>query len=115
MLEFPYRSVLFDDQLTPYMHVLINHVPEFGEKYGSLSAFEMEDIEYLNYENKLIFFGASNKLSRNTYTSEQVRFFGNLSKIYFTIIIMYKMVSKFVISDSSYFQQAFSCFKTSFT
>ena len=54
------------------MHVLINHAPEFGELYGSLKGFEMEDIEYLNYENKLIFFGASNKLSRRTYTSEQV-------------------------------------------
>ena len=58
--------------MTPYMHVLINHAPEFAEKYGSLTGFEMEDIEYLNYENKLIFFGASNKLSANTYCSEQV-------------------------------------------
>ena len=74
-----FRQVLFDDQMTPYMHVLINHASEFGEKYGSLTGFEMEDIEYLNYENKLIFFGASNKLSGNTYTSEQVHDTYNVS------------------------------------
>ena len=66
------RTYLFEDQLTPYMHVLINHSAEIAQHYGNLTAFEMEEIEYMNYENKLIFFGASNKLSNNTYTSEQV-------------------------------------------
>ena len=55
------------------MHVLIHHAPEFAEMYGSLSPFEMEDIEYLNYENKLLFFGASTKWSRKIKTSDQVR------------------------------------------
>ena len=55
------RKYLFDDSLTPYMHVLIHHAAEFAENYGSLTPFEMEDIEYLNYENKLLFFGASTK------------------------------------------------------
>ena len=65
---------MFADQVTPYMHVMIHHAAEFAEKYGNLNAFEMEDIEYLNYENKLLFFGASTKLSRKSYISEQVFF-----------------------------------------
>ena len=70
-----YRRYLFADQLTPYMHVFIHHAAEFAEKYGNLTAFEMEDIEYLNYEHKLLFFSASTKFSRKFQTSEQVRNF----------------------------------------
>ena len=70
-----FRKYFYDDQLTPYIHVLINHAPEFGEMYGSLTGFEMEEIEYLNYENKLLFFGASNKFSRRSYASSQVFLF----------------------------------------
>ena len=104
---------MFDDQLTPYMHVLINHAPEFAAKYGSLKGFEMEDIEYQNYENKMIFFGASNKMTGKAYTSVQVT---NLNFIYKIIYYMYKIYEIhfvcYYISDCKDIESVDGCSKT---
>ena len=79
----------------------MNHAPEFAEMYGCLTAFEMEDIEYLNYENKLLFFGASNKSSRREFTSEQVFFiFKRNGCIFFWVIGFLKVM---IISDCKMF------------
>ena len=68
------RKLTYDDDVTPYIHVFINHVGHFLRKYGSLGPFEMEAVEQLNYVNKLVFFRASNHGKRNSpYTiTEQV-------------------------------------------
>ena len=67
------RSTTFDKDITPYIHVLVYHAYYFVEHYGSLKAFEMEAVEQLNYVNKLVFFGASNKGKENYSITEQVR------------------------------------------
>ena len=48
------------------MHVFIHHVPFFMKKYGSLRPFEMEEVERLNYVNKLVFYHGSNH-GKGTY------------------------------------------------
>ena len=52
--------------------VFIYHVHYFVEKYGGLKPFETENLEQLNYVNKLVFFGASNKGKENYTVTEQV-------------------------------------------
>ena len=60
MFFFSFRQLTFDDDVTPYIHVFVNHVADFIDKYGCLGPFEMEAVEQLNYVNKLVFFKVSN-------------------------------------------------------
>ena len=71
------RSTTFDKDITPYIHVFVYHAHYFVEWYGSLKPFEMEAVEQLNYVNKLVFFGASNKGKENYTITEQVSHLGN--------------------------------------
>ena len=66
------RDVTFDKDITPFIHVFIYHCAYFAMKYGPLKAFEMEQVEQLNYVNKLVFFGSSNKGKETTTVTEQV-------------------------------------------
>ena len=52
--------------------MFVNHVPYFMEKYGSLYPFQMEEVEQLNYVNKLVFYGASNHGNETYSVTEQV-------------------------------------------
>ena len=67
------RDVTFDKDITPYIHVFVYHCAYFAKKYGPLKAFEMEQVEQLNYVNKLVFFGSSNKGKETCTVTEQVR------------------------------------------
>ena len=69
-----HRNTTFDKDITPYIHVFVYHAHYFVERFGSLKAFEMEAVEQLNYVNKLVFFGASNKGKENFTITEQVHF-----------------------------------------
>ena len=68
------REVTYDKDITPYIHVFVYHCHFFTEKYGPLKPFETEALEQLNYVNKLVFFGASNKGKENYTVTEQVNF-----------------------------------------
>ena len=70
--NFFFSNVTFDKDITPYIHVFIYHSAYFAKKYGALKAFEMEAVEHLNYVNKLVFYGASNKGKENTTITDQV-------------------------------------------
>ena len=70
--NFSCRQVTYDKDITPYIHVFVYHCPFFIEKYGCLKPFETEALEQLNYINKLVFFGASNKGKENYTVTEQV-------------------------------------------
>ena len=76
------RQLTFEDDVTPYIHVFVNHVAYFIRKFGCLGPFEMEAVEQLNYVNKLVFFKASNHGKGNSpYTiTEQVSVFNILYK-----------------------------------
>ena len=73
------RSITFDNSVTPYIHVFIFHTCQFLRMYGSLQVFDMENVEYLNYHNKLVFFGASNKGKEQTQVTDQVIVCNNIS------------------------------------
>ena len=71
-VQFFFRDVTFDKDITPYIHIFIYHAAFFAQKYGPLKAFEMEAVEQLNYVNKLVFFGCSNHGKENGTITEQV-------------------------------------------
>ena len=66
------REFTYDNEVSPYIHVFVFHCGEFIKKYSSLQPFQMENIERLNYVNKLIFFRASNKGNRKNSIADQV-------------------------------------------
>ena len=70
--KFACRETTFDKDITPYIHVFFYHAQYFAQRYGSLKAFEMEAVEQLNYVNKLVFYGASNKGKENFSVTEQI-------------------------------------------
>ena len=43
-----FLSVYQTKHVTPYMHTLVAHIPEFLESYGSLAAFSQQGLEKLN-------------------------------------------------------------------
>ena len=59
--------------MTPYIHTFIFHIPQMIRMYGCIANFQMEKVEYLNYSNKLFFFGVSNKGRDENSISQQVR------------------------------------------
>ena len=66
------RHYTYDDAFNPYMHVFVHHVPFFIKKYGSLNAFEMQEIEHLNYVNKLVYFKSTNRGKGSHQITDQV-------------------------------------------
>ena len=68
------RNVTFDKDFTPYIHVLVYHASQFHSKFGSLRSFEMEEVEHLNYTNKLVFYGASKPWKRRLHSSRTSKF-----------------------------------------
>ena len=67
-----FRMHTFDNQVTPYIHTFIFHIPEFIRMYRCIAVFHMEKVEYLNYSNKLFFFGMSNKGRDENSISQKV-------------------------------------------
>ena len=70
--QFFSRDVTFDKDITPYIHVFVYHCAFFAMRYGPLKAFEMEQVEQLNYIKKLVFFGSSNHGKESCTVTEQV-------------------------------------------
>ena len=60
------------------MHVFVHHVPFFIKKYGSLQPFQIDEVEHLNYINKLVFHHASNHGKGKHRITEQVIFLSDL-------------------------------------
>ena len=80
----------YDKDITPYIHVFIYHAPYFAHKYGGLKSFETEALEQLNYVNKLVFFGASNKGKENYSVTEQVWLSQNISENFSVICSQFR-------------------------
>ena len=67
-----FRRCTYEDAFTPYMHVFVHHVPFFIKKYGSLFPFQMDEVEHLNYINKLVFHHSSDHGKGKHRITEQV-------------------------------------------
>ena len=62
--------ILIPDQesITPYIHILCFHIPEFIEIYGNMNLFSMQGLENLNSFSKLNYFRQTNR-NVNQFTS----------------------------------------------
>lgn len=58
--------------VTPYMHILTMHVPEFLRKYKSLVAFTLQGMEKLNDETTIDFTKSTNHNFRNLEALKQI-------------------------------------------
>lgn len=55
-----FLSVFQTKHVTPYMHVLISHIPEFLSLYGSISQFSQQGLEKLNDDITKDYFRSTN-------------------------------------------------------
>lgn len=56
-------------KITPYIHILVDHVPEFIEKYKYLNQYSMQSVEKLNFVIKQNYFRQTNK-RKNQYLKQ---------------------------------------------
>ncbi len=42
--------------VSPYLHILVNHVPEFLERLGTIAPFCMQSVEYNNHEHRRAYY-----------------------------------------------------------
>ena len=62
-----------EKKITPYIHVLMNHVPSFIDYFGGLKAFEMDGVEQLNHVHRKVFFRCTNHKKKEKRTiSDQI-------------------------------------------
>lgn len=55
-----FLSVYQTKHVTPYMHLLVSHIPEFLEKYGTISQFSQQGLEKLNDDITKDYFRSTN-------------------------------------------------------
>ncbi|CAH3154023.1 unnamed protein product, partial [Porites lobata] len=67
-----FRVVHFDEDITPYIHALAYHVPQFLEGCGSISIFNCQPVEKKNHEQSRMFHRATQKGGRNSHYTRQV-------------------------------------------
>ena len=60
MYFFFCRHCTYDNDINPYIHVFVYHVPYIITKYGSIEPFAMQAVEQLNYQIRQIYFGGTN-------------------------------------------------------
>ena len=70
-----FREVTSEKKITPYIHVLMNHVPFFVQKYGGLKPFQMDEVEQINHIHRKIFFRRTNhkKKIKRTITDQVIK------------------------------------------
>ena len=49
-----------DSDVTPYIHALVNHIPEFIKLHGNVNFFNQQGLEKFNYVCTKIFFRGKN-------------------------------------------------------
>ena len=55
-----FLSLFQTKHVTPYMHILVSHIPEFLRQYGSLAPFSQQGLEKLNDDLTKCFFSGTN-------------------------------------------------------
>ena len=65
-----FTSIYLIKHVTPYMHILVSHIPPFIKLYGSLACFSQQGLEKLNDEITNDYFSSTNK--RNTESLVQL-------------------------------------------
>lgn len=57
-----------EQNITPYIHILCFHIPEFIQKYKNLNLFSMQGMEKRNHFSKINFFRQTNH-QKNSFTT----------------------------------------------
>ena len=65
-----FTSIYLIKHVTPYMHILVSHIPPFIKLYGSLACFPQQGLEKLNDEITKDYFSSTNQ--RNTESLVQL-------------------------------------------
>ena len=77
------REVTSQTEITPYIHVLMNHAPYFIDFSGGLKSFSMDGVEQINHVHWKVFFRRTNHKKKQKRTiSDQV----SNNYIYYCII-----------------------------
>ena len=66
--EWLKEFITIEPKITPYIHILCFHVPEFIEVHGNLNLFSMQGLEKLNHFAKSNYFRQTNH-HKSTFTS----------------------------------------------
>ena len=56
-----FTSIYLTKHVTPYMHILVSHIPQFIPLYGSLACFSQQGLEKLNDEITKDYFRSTNQ------------------------------------------------------
>lgn len=67
-----FREVHHDEDVTPYIHALVYHVPQFLEKCGGLSIFNCQPVEKKNHQQSRMFHQGTQKRGRKSSYTKQV-------------------------------------------
>ena len=67
-----FTKIYLTKHVTPYIHILANHVPEFLEKYGNLVQFTQQGMEKLNDETTINFARSTNHNFHNLGALKQL-------------------------------------------
>jgi hypothetical protein len=60
-----FYMLLIGNNISPYAHALVWHVPEFLEKYGGISIFNMQGLEKLNDFYTIYYHRSTNRIRNN--------------------------------------------------
>ena len=60
-----FLSLFQTKHVTPYIHILVSHVPDFLRQYGSLAPFSQQGLEKLNDDLTYSFFSGTNHRHQN--------------------------------------------------
>lgn len=61
-------KVFLAKDCTPYMHILVHHIPEFVAKYGNITPFSQQKFEQLNHNLTQLYFRGSNHKAGSALT-----------------------------------------------
>ncbi|EDO26542.1 predicted protein, partial [Nematostella vectensis] len=61
-----FRKATFDEDVIPYIHVLVYHVPQFLEIHGTIHQFNCQTVEKKNHMQNKTFHRGSQKGGKNS-------------------------------------------------
>ncbi|XP_058949396.2 uncharacterized protein [Pocillopora verrucosa] len=67
-----FLEMFYDDDITPYIHTFVYHVPQFLEKYGTLMQFNFQPVEKKNHWQSQKDHRGSQKGGKNSKYTVQV-------------------------------------------
>ncbi|XP_053376941.1 uncharacterized protein LOC128547783 [Mercenaria mercenaria] len=56
-----FRKLTFDEDVTPYIHTMVYHVPYFLKRFGFIHDIGVSQVERKNYDHRQAYFGSTNR------------------------------------------------------